>query len=189
MRIVAHEKFCSFAPKSCPLRINGDCNWQGSESKIVEHYMINHATRLSLEPECRCVIPRFRFHYPTEHCFIMCFAYGTLFKCGWDLNPNTNLLRFFVNYFGSSLEDHKFNYEINILYGESDTVTKRFGSICGRLIDDNLKFVEPYYIDLHYDQFPKYCNKWGPEFHGEHNRKWKQRCCRYECLRCEFHEV
>lgn len=85
-------------------------------------------------------------------------AYGELFKCIWDVNFETGLMRWAIYYMGQPEYASRFSFEIEVEDVTSDCAYVCLRAPCAPMTtDEEVVFKETECILSHYKMMRKYC--------------------------------
>lgn len=160
-QIKDHERVCEFVGRRCPLRFNNDCPWTGPFREMRKHCTGSHPTNIYFENRQDLVSSGFGVDYINRFYVILFMVYDELFRCTWDLNNESGIMRFSVYNLRKPQIEDRFWYRVSF-YDESSNL--EMFSLQGPveyLANDSQRFFDANYMIANYDFVKEFCNENG----------------------------
>ncbi|XP_018573222.1 putative E3 ubiquitin-protein ligase SINA-like 9 [Anoplophora glabripennis] len=157
--ITLHQKHCKFSVVPCALRFNG-CRWQGDKSEMIAHCRTHHRYNIFFTTRQKFRSSRFRNRIDRIY-YIVFYVFNNLFRCTWDLDSETGLMRFAVYCLGKPLGKDRFGFEMSYLQRDGNTKVVTVIAPCYPLEDDSEMFLKGRHFVMHHELVKRHCDEDG----------------------------
>lgn len=154
--ILLHQQHCKFSQVPCPLRFN-DCQWKGEKSRLIVHCRAEHTGNIFFTTRQKLLSSNFRSLTDRIY-YIMFYVFNNIFRCTWDLNKQTGLMRFAVYCLEKPLKRDKFAFEVSYMHQDSDAEIITVKAPCYFMEDDSERFLKGKYFILHHELIKDFCD-------------------------------
>ncbi|XP_072377107.1 E3 ubiquitin-protein ligase sina-like [Diabrotica undecimpunctata] len=154
-----HQEYCEFSSVLCPLRFNS-CEWTGLRSEMIDHCTTHHPENIFFQNEQKLKVAN--FSRPVgRHYYILVYIHDTLFRCSWDLNEESGLMRFAVYSLGKPSFDKSFCFKIGMFLKNTNKEAVSMIGPCYLLKNDNSRFIGKKYLSTNFDMIKDLCDTNG----------------------------
>lgn len=154
-----HQKKCKFALVPCPLRFNG-CQWHGERVDLIPHCKTDHAQNIFFTNKQKFLSSSFKNRIDRIY-YIVFYVFNNIFRCTWDLDKETGLMRLAVYCLGKPLEKNQFAFEVSYMQEDSSMEVVTVKAPCYLMEDDSERFLKDKYFVLHHELVKDFCDEEG----------------------------
>lgn len=157
--MTTHQEYCEFSSVHCPLRFNS-CQWKGIRDKMISHCKDIHAGNIFSVSRQKLKVTNFSELIDRNY-YIIFNIFDNIFRCNWDIEQETGIMRFAVYSLGKPCTDKLFSFKISILYENTNIEIISLTGPCFHMRDDNLRFIEKKYLSANHNMIKEFCDSNG----------------------------
>lgn len=159
--IRAHQEFCEFGERPCPLKASTNCAWTGKPKDLLDHAKENHDQHLPIVNNCAGRIKNFLQKTGEGKYFQLVDAYDKIFKYGVNLTFKTNIMQWSVQFVGPREEVANYSYLIKFIDKNKEKEQYAIISTCQEVVNDDQAFASTTSSSVYYDKLKQFCGDDG----------------------------